>query len=126
MRQWPGRSLLAGCVLFVAVLGIVVAGQSTADRLDRAVDTPLLVWFTSYQVLALWMAYPATLVPAGAVSLLAALACLARGWLRGAVLALLAVPVASGLNDALGTGSVCALALLLDISWHRRTPGRTR
>jgi hypothetical protein len=35
------------------------------------------------------------------VSLVAALACLARGWLRGAVLALLAVPVASGLNDAL-------------------------
>ncbi|HEY2281318.1 MAG TPA: hypothetical protein VGI00_23415, partial [Streptosporangiaceae bacterium] len=113
MRQWPGRSLLAdrarplaggllaGCVLLVAVLGIVVAGQSTADRLDRAVDTPLLMWFTSHQVLALWMAYPATLVPAGAVSLIAALACLARGWLRGAVLALLAVPVASGLNDAL-------------------------
>jgi membrane-associated phospholipid phosphatase len=46
------------------------------------------------------MAYPATLVPAGGVSLIAALACLARGWLRGAVLALLAVPVTSGLNDA--------------------------
>jgi len=113
MRRWPGRSLLAGrarplaggllagCVLFVAVFGIVVAGQSTADRVDRAVDTPLLAWFTSHQALALWMAYPATLVPAGAVSLIAALACLARGWLRGAVLALLAVPVASGLNDAL-------------------------
>jgi len=93
--------LLAGCVLFVAVFGIVVAGQSTAGRVDRAVDTPLLVWFTSHPALALWMAYPATLVPAGAVSLIAALACLARGWLRGAVLALLAVPVASGLNDAL-------------------------
>lgn len=113
MRQRPGRSLLAGrarplaggllagCVLFVAVFGIVVAGQSTAGRVDRAVDTPLLVWFTSHPALALWMAYPATLVPAGAVSLIAALACLARGWLRGAVLALLAVPVASGLNDAL-------------------------
>jgi membrane-associated phospholipid phosphatase len=35
------------------------------------------------------------------VSLIAALTCLARGWIRGAVLALLAVPVASGLNDAL-------------------------
>jgi undecaprenyl-diphosphatase len=93
--------LLAGCVIFIAVLGIAVAGQSTADRVDRAVDAPLLAWFAGHQVLALWMAYPATLVPAGAVSLIAALACLARGWLRGAVLALLAVPVASGLNDAL-------------------------
>jgi membrane-associated phospholipid phosphatase len=113
MRQWSGRSLLAGsarrraggllagsAVLFI-VLGVLFAGQGTADPFDRAVDTPVITWFTWHMTLALWMAYPATLVPAGGVSLVAALACLARGWLRGAVLALLAVPVASGLNDAL-------------------------
>ncbi len=93
--------LLAGCVVLVIVLGVLVAHEGTADRFDRAVDAPVIAWFTPHPVVALRMAYPATLVPAGAVSLIAALACLARGWLRGAVLALLAVPVASGLNDAL-------------------------
>jgi membrane-associated phospholipid phosphatase len=113
MRQWSGRSLLAGparrraggllagCALLVVVLGVPFAGQGTADPFDRAVDAPVVTWFAWHQTLALWMAYPATLVPAGGASLIVALACLARGWLRGAVLALLAVPVTSGLNDAL-------------------------
>ncbi len=113
MRPWSDRSLLAGpvrswtaallaCCAFVLIaLGVLVAHKATANRVDQAIDTPVIMWFTGHPVLALRMAYPATLVPAAAVSLAAALACLARGWLRGAVLALLAVPVASGLNDAL-------------------------
>ena len=112
MRPWSGRSLLAGparsraggllagCAVLLVVLGVLFAGQGTADPFDRAVDAPVLSWLTGHPALALWLAYPATLVPAGGVSLIAALACLVRGWLRGAVLALLAVPVASGLNDA--------------------------
>jgi membrane-associated phospholipid phosphatase len=112
MRPWSGRSLLAdqarlrtggllaGCVILVVVLGVLFAGQGTASPFDRAVDTPVVTWFAGRQTLALWLAYPATLVPAGGASLIAALICLARGWLRGAVLALLAVPVTSGLNDA--------------------------
>jgi membrane-associated phospholipid phosphatase len=112
MRQWSGRSLLAdqarlraggllaGCVIVLVVLGVLFAGQGTADPFDRAVDAPVITWFAGRQSLASWLAYPATLVPAGIVSLIAALACLARGWLRGTVLALLAVPVTSGLNDA--------------------------
>lgn len=113
MRPWSGRSLLAdqarlraggllaGCAVLVLVLGVLLAGQSTADPFDRAVGAPVLTWFTGHPGLAYWMSYPATLAPAGGVSLIAALACLARGWLRGAVLALLAVPAASGLNDTL-------------------------
>src|SRR5689334_8770823 len=112
MRPWSGRSLLAdqarlraggllaGCVILVVVLGVLFAGQGTADPFDRAVGSPVITFFAGRQTLALWLAYPATLVPAGGASLIAALVCLARGWLRGAVLALLAVPVASGLNDA--------------------------
>jgi membrane-associated phospholipid phosphatase len=88
-------------VFLVIVLGVLVAHKATADRVDRAVDAPVIAWFTGHPVLALRMAYPATLVPAGGASLIAALACLACRWIRGAVLALLAVPVASGLNDAL-------------------------
>lgn len=112
MRPWSGRSLLAdqarlraggllaGCAILVVMLGVLFAGQGTADPFDRAVDTPVIAWFAGRPALALWLAYPATLVPAGGASLIAALACLARGWLRGAMLALLAVPVTSGLNDA--------------------------
>jgi membrane-associated phospholipid phosphatase len=112
MRPWSGRSLLAGparswaagllacCAVLVIVLGILVAHKATANRVDQAVDAPVMAWFAGHPVVALRMAYPATLVPAGGVSLIAVLACLARGWIRGAVLALLAVPVASGLNDA--------------------------
>jgi membrane-associated phospholipid phosphatase len=92
--------LLAGCAIVVVVLGVLFAGQGTADPFDRAVDSPVITWLASRPTLALWLAYPATLVPAGGASLIAALVCLARGWLRGAALALLAVPVASGLNDA--------------------------
>ena len=112
MRNWSGRSLLAdqarlrvggllaGCAIVVVVLGVLFAGQGTADPFDRAVDSPVITWLAGRQTLALWLAYPATLVPAGGASLITALVCLARGWLRGAALALLAVPVASGLNDA--------------------------
>src|SRR2546421_5815580 len=112
MRPWSGRSLLAdqarlraggllaGCAIVVVVLGVLFAGQGTPDPFDRTVDGPFVTWFAGRQNLAAWLAYPATLVPAGGASLIAALACLARGWLRGAGLALLAVPVASGLNDA--------------------------
>jgi len=111
MRPWSGRSLLAdqarlrvggllaGCAIIVVVLGVLFAGQGTADPFDRAVDSPVITWLAGRQTLALWLAYLATLVPAGGASLIAALVCLARGWLRGAALALLAVPVASGLND---------------------------
>ena len=112
MRPWSGRSLLAdqarlraggllaGCAILVVVLGVLFAGQGTAGPFDRAVDSPVITFFAGRQTLALWLAYPATLVPAGGASLIAALVCLARGWLRGALLALLAVPVTSGLNDA--------------------------
>jgi membrane-associated phospholipid phosphatase len=113
MRPWSGRSLLADpvrswaagllacCAVLVIVLGVLVAHKATADRVDLAVDAPLITWFTLHPLLAFRMTYPATLVPAVGASLAAALACLAHGWIRGAVLALLAVPVASGLNDAL-------------------------
>jgi membrane-associated phospholipid phosphatase len=113
MRPWSGRSLLAAparawaagllacCAFVVIVLGILVAHKTTADRVDQAVDARIIAWFAGHPVVALRMAYPATLVPAGVVSLIATLTCLARGWIRGAVLALLAVPVASGLTDAL-------------------------
>jgi membrane-associated phospholipid phosphatase len=93
--------LLAGCAVLVAVLGVVFAHQSTPDRFDHAVDAPIVTWFAARQGLALWLAYPGTMIPAIVLSLVIALACLGTRRLRGAVLAVAAVPVAVELCEVL-------------------------
>src|SRR5208337_3093347 len=99
-RPWTG-GLLAGCAILVAVLGVLFAHQTEADRFDHAVDSPVITWFGGDQHLALWLAAPGTLIPAVALSAAIAIGCLLTGRLAGAVLAAVAVPVAVGLNEAL-------------------------
>jgi membrane-associated phospholipid phosphatase len=113
MRSRPARPLLADpvrprvvgllgcCVILVATLGVLFAHQSQADWLDHAIDLPVYHWLGGHDNLLLWLAYPATLVPTGLVSLIMAVICLRTGRLNGAVLAVAAVPVTAGLNDAL-------------------------
>jgi membrane-associated phospholipid phosphatase len=113
MRSRPARPLLADqvrprvagllgcCVILVATLGVLFAHQSQADWLDHAIDLPVYHWLGGHDNLLLWLAYPATLVPAGLVSLVMAVICLRTGRLTGAVLAVAAVPVTAALNDAL-------------------------
>jgi membrane-associated phospholipid phosphatase len=93
--------LLAGCAVLVAVLGVLFARQSTADRFDRAVDSPLITGFAGHPALALRLAYPGTTIPAIVLSVVIAAACLITRRLRGAVLAVAAVPVAVGLCEVL-------------------------
>jgi membrane-associated phospholipid phosphatase len=93
--------LLAACAVFVAVLGTVFAGQSTADAFDRAVDAPVITLFGGHRGLALWLAFPGTTIPAVVLSVVIAVACLLTGRIRGAVLAIAAVPVAVGLCEVL-------------------------
>lgn len=93
--------LLAGCAVLVAVLGILFAHQSTPDRFDHAVDAPVITGFAGHPGVALWLAYPGTTIPAIVVSVVIAAACLITGRLRGAVLAVAAVPVAVGLCEVL-------------------------
>jgi membrane-associated phospholipid phosphatase len=99
-RPWAA-GLLACSALLVAVLGVLFAGQSQADWLDHAIDAPVFHWLNGHQQLLLWLAAPATLVPAGLVSLIMVVACLLTGRLNGAVLAAAAVPTTAALNDAL-------------------------
>src|ERR1700748_2960442 len=56
--------LLAGCAVLVAVLGILFAHHSTADRFDHAVDAPVITGFAGHPNLALWLAYPGSMGPA--------------------------------------------------------------
>jgi membrane-associated phospholipid phosphatase len=93
--------LLAGCVVLVAVLGAVFARQNTADRFDHAVDAPIITWFAGHQTLALWLAFPGTTIPAVVLTAALTLGCLLTGRRRGAVLAILAVPVTAVITDGL-------------------------
>ena len=91
--------LLAGCAVLVAVLGLVFARQNTADRFDHAVDSPVIAWFAGHHALALWLAFPGSMIPAVVLTAGLAIGCLLTGRRRGAVLALLAVPVAAVITD---------------------------
>ncbi len=93
--------LLAGCVVIVAVLGAMFTRQNTADRFDHSVDAPVITWFAGHQTLALWLAFPGTTIPAVALTAALTLGCLLTGRRRGAVLAILAVPVTAVITDGL-------------------------
>jgi len=104
----PGRPLLAGsarsragallacCAVLTALLGVIFAHQTQADWLDHAVDSPVITWFGGHPGLALRLAAPGLLIPAGAASAVIAVTCLLAGRLNGAVLAAAAVPAAAG------------------------------
>ena len=99
-RPWAA-GLLAGCALLVAGLGVLVAHHSQAGAPDRAVDEPLLRWFSGDPVIALRLAYPGSVIPAALLSVAIAAGCLlTRRW-SGVALAALAVPVSVGLVEVL-------------------------
>ena len=93
--------LVAGCTVLVTALGILFAHQSTADGFDRAVDAPVIGWLFGYGDLQGWLAWPGTLKPAAVLVVAAAAGCLLAGRLNGALLAVAAVPVATGLDEVL-------------------------
>src|ERR1700689_1205932 len=99
IRPWAVR-LVACCALLVVVLGVLFAHQSHADWLDHAIDSWVVHWLNGHHDLLLWLATPATFIPAGGVSLIMVVACLLTGRLNGAVLAAAAVPTTAALNDA--------------------------
>ncbi len=113
IRLRPGRPLLAGsarpravtllacCAVLVAVLGALFAHQAKADWLDHTIDAPVITWLGGHQGLALWLAAPGSLIPAGALSAVIAVTCLLTGRLNGAVLAAAAVPVAVEMDEGL-------------------------
>ena len=94
-------AVTVGCAILVAALGALFAGQSTADAFDRAADAPVISLFAGHGGLALWLASPGTTIPAVVLSAVIAVACLLTGRIRGALLAIAAVPVAVGLCEVL-------------------------
>jgi undecaprenyl-diphosphatase len=92
--------VLGCCALLIAVLGVLVARQPRADWIDRDIDSWVVHGLSGHYQLLLWLASPATFVPAGLVSLAMVAVCLLTGRRNGAVLAAAAVPVTAALNDA--------------------------
>ena len=99
-RLWAGV-LLAFCAVLVTVLGALYAYESTSDRLDRAIDSPIINWFGAHLGLGEWLISPGSPLPAGVLSATIVVSCLLAGRLNGAVLAATAIPVADALNDGL-------------------------
>lgn len=109
----PGRPLLgpsgryragwtvAGCAVLVAVLGVLFADQTTADRFDRVIDSPVITHLGGHDGLLVRVADLGTQIPAIAVSGVIVVACLLSGRLNGAVLGAAAVPVADVLGERL-------------------------
>ena len=98
--RWAGLTL-AACVIVVVALGLLFNGQTRPDGFDSAVDSPVVAFFGGHETLLLWLAAPGTAIPAVAISAAIAVGCLIARRLNGAVLAVTAVPVATGLDDAL-------------------------
>jgi membrane-associated phospholipid phosphatase len=92
-------AVLTGCAILVAALGALFAGQSTADAFDRTVDSPVITVFAGHRGLALWLAFPGTTIPAVVLTAALTIGCLLTGRRRGAVLALLVVPVTAVITD---------------------------
>jgi len=99
-RPWAGV-LLGCCAVLVAALGVLFAHQSRADWFDHAVDHPIIAWFGGHHGLALWLAAPGSLIPAGALTAVIVIGCVFAGRLNGAFLALAAVPVSEAISDGL-------------------------
>ncbi len=99
-RAWAGLTL-AACAIVTVALGLLFNGQTGPDGFDNAVDSPAVAFFRGHETLLLWLAAPGTSIPAIAISAAVAAGCLLAGRLNGAVLAVAAVPVATGLDDGL-------------------------
>jgi membrane-associated phospholipid phosphatase len=93
--------LLACCSMVVIALGLLFAHQVTADRLDHAIDAPIISWLNGHPGLAGWLAFPGSERPAVALSAAMVIVCLLTGRLNRAVLAAVAVPAAVAVNDGL-------------------------
>ena len=99
-RTWA-IAVVIGCALLVAGLGILFAGQARASWFDHVVDSPIISTLGVHGLTSYRLASPGTLGPAVLISGAIAVICLRFRRINGAVLALLAVPVSDGLDDAI-------------------------
>ena len=89
------RVLTACCAVIVAGLAVLFARHSGLDWLDRSVDPRIQGIYRAHEHLLSWLALPGEPNPVAALIVVIAVTCLVTGRANGAVLAVVAVPVAS-------------------------------
>ena len=92
---------LAACAIVVMVTGLLFKGETGPDGFDNTVDSPVITFFRGHRGLLHWFVLPGGLIPAIAISAVIAAGCLIARRPNGAVLAVIAVPAAAGLDDGL-------------------------
>lgn len=94
----PAAALLAVCVA-VTVLAALLAEQGRPGSLDSVIDPRIKAWLGHFPALLNWLPRFGTLLLVTLMTLALVSACLATRRWSGAVLAAVAVPVASGLTE---------------------------
>ena len=102
----PGRrrvagALLAACVAIVAALGVQFAGHTQPGRLDAPIDAAFLSALGGHLSVLFFLARFGDLPLVTAMTAALVLCCAAARRWRGALLAAIAVPLASGLTEGI-------------------------
>jgi undecaprenyl-diphosphatase len=95
----PAAWLVVGCAVIVAVIGALVAGQTTAGPFDRAIDSPVISALAGHSHLMVQLTFPGTRIGAFALTAIIALGCLAVRRYDGVLLVVCSMVVAVGLDD---------------------------
>ena len=98
-RRRTAVALVAACVAVIAVLGVLFSGQSRPDRFDAAVDAAVRSGAGAYVGLPDFLINFGNLPLVTVMTAALVLGCAAARWWRGAALAAVAVPAASGLTE---------------------------
>ncbi len=99
LLRWYAAALLAACAAVTASLGVLVAGQYRPVWLDSAVDARVAAALGRFHAPLSWLTSLGTLKPTALMTAALVLACAAvRRW-TGAILAAVAIPLASGLTE---------------------------
>jgi membrane-associated phospholipid phosphatase len=95
----PAAMLLAACAAVTVVLAVQVAGRGQPGWLDSALDPRIQAELSRFPLLLSWLPELGTLRPVALITLALVVACaVTRRW-SGAVLAAVAMPVATGLTE---------------------------
>jgi membrane-associated phospholipid phosphatase len=94
-------ALTACCVIITVVIGLLVARQRVPLGIDGTIDTPIISAIGSHRLALGLVISLGSLGPAVMFSAVIVIGCLLAGRLNGAILGLLAVPIADGLDEKL-------------------------
>lgn len=95
----PAAIVAVCCAVVLAAGGAAAAGRSEGTALDRSIDSWIIGHLHGHVSAGSRIAYLGSEVPVTALAVIVILGCLAVRRLNGAFLALIAIPVASGLTE---------------------------